>query len=85
MRAYWLKFNDRLPGCVEANNEDDAKSVAKEATGSEPTSCQTLPYPAEPRINRHKDPKYGACPSFCYEPKKCAGVTSCPQNYSCVE
>ncbi|AMR77633.1 hypothetical protein [Cupriavidus nantongensis] len=85
MRTFWLKFNDYPAGCVEAKSESDAKEIAKEVTGHEAASCESLPYPAQPRINKYVDPKYGVCPSFCFKPEQCAGHTACPQPYSCVE
>lgn len=85
MHSFWLKFNERPSGCVEAKDEKEAAVVAKEATGFDAVSVQNLPYPANPRINQYDDPKYGVCPSFCFKPRECAGNTSCPQRYSCVE
>jgi hypothetical protein len=85
MKSYWLKFNGHRAGCIEADSEEAAKAIAKEKTGHEPLSCQSLPYPAEPRINKHVDPQYGVCPSFCFKPEQCCGNTSCPQRYSCTE
>lgn len=85
MESFWLKFNERSGGCVEATDGDSAARIAKEITGFEPKSCERLPYPAEPRINMHHDEKYGVCPSFCHAPERCRGNTSCPQNYSCTE
>lgn len=85
MKSFWLKFNERGPGCVEAKNEQAAAAIAKEITGFDASSVQDLPYPANPRINKHIDLKYGECPSFCFAPNQCAGRTSCPQRYSCTE
>lgn len=85
MRTYWLTFNERTAGCVEAMDGVAAAAIAKEATGFDAISVEVLPYPAKPRINEYVDPKYGVCPSFCFKPKECVGNTSCPQRYSCVE
>jgi hypothetical protein len=85
MHSFWMKFKERTAGCVEAEDEINAAKIAKELTGFEPTSCKRLPYPAEPRINKHHDEKYGVCPSFCFKPEQCCGNTSCPQRYSCTE
>lgn len=85
MRSFWLKFNERPSGCVEAKDEKAAAAIAKEITGFDAASVKNLPYPANPRINQYDDPKHGVCPSFCFAPTKCAGNTSCPQRYSCVE
>lgn len=85
MNSYWLTFKDHKHGCVEAENETAAKEIGKQVTGSEVTNVKSLPYPAEPRLNKYEDPKYGVCPSFCFDPTKCCGRTACPQRYSCVE
>lgn len=85
MRTFWLTFNERPAGCVEALDEAAAAATAKEITGFDATSVKSLPYPANPRINTYDDPKYGVCPSFCFKPGECCGNTSCPQRYSCVE
>jgi hypothetical protein len=85
MATYWLKFPTKPSGCVEADDEKTARSIATEAQGQAPKSCQDLPYPGDPRINRVEHPKWGVTPSFCIDPNRCAGRTSCPRNYSCVE
>lgn len=85
MRSFWLKFKERASGCVEAKDEVEAAAIAKQETGFDATSVQSLPYPANPRINKFNDPKYGVCPSFCFKPQECCGKTSCPQRYSCTE
>jgi len=85
MRSFWLKFNERPSGCVEAKDEAAAAALAKEITGFDAVSVKNLPYPANPRINQYDDPKHGVCPSFCFAQVKCSGNTSCPQRYSCVE
>lgn len=87
MRAYWVKFNGRTPGCVEAKSEAEASALAKQITGHEVVSCKILPYPANPRLNGVDgwDHTKGECPSFCYNPEKCQGHTACPQHYSCTE
>jgi hypothetical protein len=85
MQSYWIKFSGHKSGCVDATTEESAKKIAKTATGHDAISCTILPYPANPRINKHVDPKYGICPSFCFKPEQCAGNTSCPQRYSCTE
>lgn len=84
MNAYWVKFSGRGAGCVEAESEDKAKEIAKTETGFDVVSVKQIPYPANPRINKHVDPQYGACPSFCFKPEQCCG-TCCPQRYSCTE
>lgn len=78
MKHFWIKFSHHAPGCVDAENADEAKRIAKEETGHEATSAQVLPYPAPPRIHTQSD-----CPAFCYTPGECAGRTSCPKRRSC--
>lgn len=85
MRSFWMTFAGRAAGCVEANDEAEARAIALTETGMEPTKVQNLPYPANPRINKYVDPKYGVCPAFCFKPEQCCGNTSCPQRYSCTE
>jgi|GEM_PF-2007285 len=80
IRPYWIHFIDHNPGCVEAENEENAKQIALKITGAEVTSCNILPYPADPRIN-----KLSECPSFCYDAEHCKGRTSCPKRPACSE
>lgn len=82
---FWVAFQGRESACVEAIDETEARARAKELTGCEVIRVDRLPYPADPRLNAFKHPKYGACPSFCFRPKECAGATACPRNYSCCE
>lgn len=89
MTAYWVKFSDRRPGCVEADDKNAAMIAARIETKAHPISAESLPYPAEPRIvhKLYTDPsghKY-RIPSFCLHPEKCKGSSCCPRNYSCVE
>lgn len=88
MAAYWISFKSGAPGCVEADTEDAALVAAKLETGRDPASCSRLPYPADPRLVVKKfewNGKEMVSPSFCFQPEKCKGKTSCPRNYSCVE
>jgi hypothetical protein len=85
MQAYWLTFEGRGPGCVQAEGEYDAKVIGTHVTGCEVKKIEILPYPATPRLSSYKHPKYGECPSFCMEPEVCKGRTSCPQRHSCTE
>jgi hypothetical protein len=72
--------------CVEAIDKDSAMAVAKLITGRKPLSAHRLPYPAEPRLNPYSHGDAGPCPSFCYQPLKCGGHTSCPnRNGACSE
>lgn len=82
---YWITFTEGRGGCVEASSAKEAERIALEATGRRVSKVSTLPYPADPRINTVEHPKYGVCPSFCFDPTRCAGSTACPKPYSCVE
>lgn len=84
MPAYWLTFNDQSSGCVEADTAAEALQIAQRL-GKTSVDCQILPYPADPRLHKQADEKYGPCPSFCWTPKACAGRTSCPKSYACSE
>lgn len=68
MHAYWITFDGRGPGCVEAESPERARELAAEITGKAVTACDVLPYPANPRLNKHEHKDYGVCPSFCYRP-----------------
>lgn len=95
--SFWVTFEDGSSGCVEAPIEHQFKSenwderlseigvIASEIKGVAVTKVERLPYPASPRLNPQDWPDYGRCPSFCFSPRECAGSTSCPKRYSCVE
>jgi hypothetical protein len=79
MRFFWMKFRGHTPGSVGAKDEEEAKTIVKEATGCEVTACDELPYPANPQLNNT------GWPSFCYDPEHCKGRTSCPKGHACSE
>lgn len=81
MRPWWVCSKGHGSGCVEAMNETEARAVALEKMGGEILASDQLPYPATPRIHIERSD----FPSFCYEPHKCKGYSSCPQRYSCTE
>lgn len=81
MRAWWACSEGHGSGCVEAMNETEARAIALEKLGGEILACGQLPYPASPRLHIAR-PDF---PSFCFEPHKCKGHSSCPQRYSCTE
>lgn len=85
MPAYWFKFEDGGTGCIEAETQAEAEEIAETKLCRTTVKCDVLPYPAQPRLHVVPDPEYGPCPSFCYTPETCAGKTSCPHRYSCVE
>jgi hypothetical protein len=94
MNAYWIKFSDGSEACCEGQNDYDARKIAEHVSGKtvdSPTkweagpNVRSLPYPASPAVWQFAHPIHGVTPKFCYEPKKCAGRTSCPQRIGCVE
>jgi hypothetical protein len=85
--AFWVSFRDgKQPAaaCIEADDLPSALAQAEQITGRKPHAAETLPYPAEPRLNKHDGP-WGICPSFCYRPERCAGNTSCRERRSCTD
>lgn len=84
-RPYWVTFEGRAPGCVEAVAPETARAVGAELTGCKVLEVFALPYPAAPRLNPQVQPYGSATPSFCLHGEKCAGRTSCPERLSCVE
>ena len=90
---YWITFADGTHGCLETpidyeqsdpdQRRTDMLALATEIKGVEATEIRSLPYPANPRLNRQEHQGSGACPSFCFQPHQCAGRTSCPLRYAC--
>lgn len=79
-----LRGRERSAFCVDAPKRDDVQLIVADLlqlSERDIANIQSLPYPAEPRLN-YKD---GACPSFCIQPDKCAGKTSCPRSIACSE
>lgn len=89
MRAYWITFTDGSEGCCEGQSDYDVRRIAEHVTGKKisiPSSAVApLPYPASPLLWQFDHPVVGKTPPFCYEPRKCAGKSSCPQRRSCTE
>ena len=91
MPAFWIEFNDRRPGCVEADTDTAALVAARLITKKHPTKAYPLPYPANPRLNHEKrkdmNGREYTIPSFCYQPLKCKklGGGYCHQSPSCTE
>lgn len=81
MRPWWVCSKGHGSGCVEAMNETEARAVALEKMGGEILACDQLPYPASPRVHVERSD----FPSFCFDPHRCKGHSSCPQRYSCTE
>lgn len=85
IRSWWVVVEGAGSGCIEALNETEARRIAVEIRGTEVLSCTQIPYPAEPRWRISERDGLGVCPSFCYDPHRCKGRSSCPQRYSCTE
>lgn len=93
MEGYWIKFTDGTSGYCEGQTAYDAVQIAEKLTGKTAEvggnkwkpELKRLPYPATPVIWQLDHPVHGKCPAFCFNPNKCAGNTSCPQNRSCTE
>lgn len=83
--AFWVRFTKGKPACVEAQDADAAKAEAEKLSGRAVARVDRLPYPCEPRLNKHLQPHGSVTPSFCFRPDQCCGRTSCPQRYSCTE
>lgn len=79
MSTYWVEFTGRGPGCVETKPGEDIMTVAREATGCEPTRADVLAYPAAPRL-RVVD---AGMPSFCFQPQQCRGSSRCLAHRAC--
>lgn len=93
MQGYWIKFTDGTKGYCQGQTPFDAVQIAEKLTGKK-VDCggnrynpelQTLPYPADPVIWQLDHPCHGKTPTFCYQPEKCCGNTSCPGRRSCTE
>lgn len=81
-----VKHNGRMRRAfsVDALDENAACRVAADTlhiVPGEVAGCKRLPYPGEPRLNYST----GSAPSFCLQPDKCAGRSSCPRPMSCTE
>ena len=88
--AFWVTMETGSSACAYVDSEADARALAEHAAGTanggpKVRSVQTLPYPARPRLDGVEGWGDKQCPSFCYDPKGCAGRTACPKSYSCVE
>lgn len=75
--AFWVEFEGRPAACLEGT---EAEVRVRAAALGTVKSVKPLPYPAEPRPGPR-----GSCPSFCWQPAKCAGFTACPRPYACSE
>lgn len=90
MSFFWVYFEDRNAGTIEAEGNTYGTAAEREAVLEDAKTraakfgrvkgIHRLPYPAEPRLDVRSD-----CPSFCMYPDSCKGSGSCPRNYSCTE
>ena len=94
MNHYWVKLylegtTRLLSGCVSAKEIGAAVDVLRmKFMNPSIHEISVLPYPADPRWNVGKvapSLEGPVSPSFCYEPERCKGQTSCPKQPSCVD
>ena len=85
IESYRVDFTDHTAGCVEVDEGagETLEQVLREM-GREAVSSYTTPYPSEPRLRVVLHEKYGKCPSFCYTPGRCKGLTACPNSPACT-
>lgn len=92
--SYWVTFEDGKTGCVEFKFDgseplparlERVKALTEEELGRKVSKVESLPYPADPRLITVEWEPYGKTPSFCFDPRNCAGSSSCPKRYSCTE
>lgn len=76
-KTWWVTFTDGRGACYEGEPDDVEARAGADGT---PRTIRPLPYPASPRVGPESD-----CPSFCTDPRRCQGRTSCPQSYACSE
>lgn len=70
---FWVTFETRQAGTIEAVDADEALLLAGEH--GNPTDARRIPYPADPRLAVES-----ACPSFCYQPETCSRNGRCAAN-----
>lgn len=81
MNFYWVEFQIRPGGTVEASSEEEAKVIAAQKTGFPVREAWMIPYPATPIIHETT-----GVPGFCYTPRtECRGKASCPRKPTCPE
>jgi hypothetical protein len=83
MPSFWIHFSRHRAACVEAEDFRDAEQLAFSLTGERPIKMDTLPYPANPRLNQVIGLSGSPTPTFCYAPDRCAGCSSCPRDPAC--
>jgi hypothetical protein len=80
MTPYWLTFTDGTSACCEGKTLVQSIVKAEDITGKVVARGAHIPYPAVPRVGEQSE-----CPSFCYNPQRCLGKSSCPMDHSCTE
>ncbi len=78
MNCYWVRFQDRPCGSLEADSVEQATELASKY--GEVAEVSTLPYLAEPKLDESSKRI-----AFCWKPEECKGHTACPRRYSCTE
>ena len=73
MVPYWITFEGRNSACVFASSRQEATDKAAQLTGATVIGATSLPYAAQPVLNRNESKE----PTFCYDPEGCAGWTYC--------
>lgn len=76
---YWVETDNNSAGCVQADSKEQATKIAEDLQVGKATAVNVLPYPASPYWNKINHP------SFCFQPNKCKGRSSCPRSYACSE
>ena len=75
--SWWYEFEDRSSACVGVGPIDEADAIAESA--GTVIAAYVLPYAAAPRLDKDRDGMGpGQEPSFCRQPEKCKGRTTCP-------
>jgi hypothetical protein len=88
----WVTFNDGPAGCIvrppkheEPFGRDEVAALAEKFTGKKVIAITQLPYAARPVLNRSPDWPAGWAMVFCYDPKNCGGLSSCPRRTACCD
>lgn len=85
MPSYWVTFVGRArPGCIQADNDVEARSVGESKYGEAVRTVDVLPYPSFPILHSDGTPSTGF-EARCSDPSRCKGRTSCPKRPSCSE
>ena len=81
MGHWWITFTDRAPACAGMSTFEEAKELG--AAAGTIDNIFKLPYPASPRLDDKEGWGRGQHPSFCHDPDKCKGRSSCPKSRAC--